>query len=70
MKEALKISEIIALLNNIKDVHGDIKVGTWNDGILRFIRSIKYTEAVDSNDKVIDSAAVLQWWEENDDEED
>ncbi len=68
MGEVLKISEIIALLNAIKDLHGDIKVGTWNDGIVKFIRSIRYTEATDDNNKVVDSVAVLQWWEENGDE--
>lgn len=67
MNEALKISEIIALLNVIKDLHGDIKVGTWSDGIIKFIRSVKYTEATDNNNKVVDSAAILQWWEENGD---
>lgn len=41
MEEPLKISEAINLLNTIKEEHGDINIGTWNDGILRFIRSIK-----------------------------
>lgn len=60
MGEPLKISEIIDLLNSIKAEYGDVKVGTWNDGILRFIRSVKYIETTDHSD----CAAVLQWWEE------
>lgn len=65
MNEPLKISEIIDLLNSIKAEHGDIKLGTWADGILRFIRSIKYIETTDHSD----CAAVLQWWEENEETE-
>ena len=65
MGETLKISEAIELLNSIKDQHGDIKIGTWNDGILRFIRSIKYIETTDHSN----CAAVLQWWEEDDEED-
>ena len=64
MGETLKISEAIELLNSIKDQHGDIKLGTWNDGILRFIRSVKYIETADHSN----CAAVLQWWEEDDEE--
>lgn len=60
MEEPLKISEAINLLNTIKEKHGDVNIGTWNDGILRFIRSIKYIETVDNSN----CAAVLQWWEE------
>lgn len=55
MGETLKISEIINLLNSIKNEHGDIKIGTWADGILRFIRSVKYIETEDHSN----SAAVL-----------
>ena len=60
MEEPLKISEAINLLNAIKEERGDVNIGTWNDGILRFIRSIKYIETVDNSN----CAAVLQWWEE------
>lgn len=55
MGEPLKISEIINLLNSIKNEHGDIKIGTWSDGILKFIRSVKYIETEDHSN----SAAVL-----------
>lgn len=65
MNEPLKISEIIDLLNSIKVKHGDIKIGTWNDGILKFIRSVKYIETTDHSN----CAAVLQWWEENEETE-
>lgn len=65
MGESLKISEVIDILNSIKAEHGDIKLGTWNDGILRFIRSVKYIETTDHSN----CAAVLQWWEENEETE-
>lgn len=60
MDEPLTISEIIKLLNSIKEQHGDIKVGTWSNGILKFIRFVKYIKAENMNDE----AVVLQWWEE------
>lgn len=60
MGEPLTISEIIKLLNSIKEQHGDIKVGTWSNGILKFIRSVKYIKAENMNDE----AVVLQWWDE------
>lgn len=62
MNEPLRISEIIKELNTIKDAHGDIKIGTFNDGIIKFIRSVDFIEATDENDNVVDSCAVLQWW--------
>ena len=65
MGETLKISEIINLLNSIKNEHGDIKIGTWSDGILKFIRSVKYIETEDHSN----NAAVLQWWKENEEAE-
>lgn len=68
MSEPLKISEIIELLNSIKDKHGDIKVGTWAGGITKFIRSVKFVEAEDYTGKIIDSCVALQWWDENNDE--
>lgn len=58
MDDSLTISEIIKLLNSIKEEHGDIKVGTWSDGILKFIRSTKYIKAENTNNE----AVALQWW--------
>lgn len=58
--EPLTISQIIRKLKDIKEKHGDICVGTWNDGILRFIRSIRYIEAKNTNKK----ACVLQWFDD------
>ena len=60
MDDSLTISQIIKLLNSIKEEHGDIKVGTWSDGILKFIRSAKYIKAENTNNE----AVALQWWEE------
>ena len=60
MSEPLKISEIIEQLTAIKEEHGDIKVGTWSDGILKFIRSAQYIKAENTNNE----AVALQWWEE------
>lgn len=60
MKEPLKISEIIKQLTAIKKEHGDINVGTWSDGILRFIRSVQCIKAKNTNNE----AVSLQWWEE------
>lgn len=60
MGEPLMISDIIKLLNSIKEQHGDIKVGAWSNGITKFIRSVKYTKAENTNVE----AVVLQWWEE------
>ena len=60
MDDSLTISEIIKLLNSIKEEHGDIKVGMWSDGILKFIRSAKYIKAENTNNE----AVALQWWEE------
>lgn len=65
MDEPLKISEVIDILNSIKAEHGDIKLGTWSDGILKFIRSVKYIETSDHSN----CAAVLQWWEDDDEED-
>lgn len=65
MNEPLKISEVIDILNSIKAKYGDIKLGTWSDGILKFIRSVKYIETSDHSN----CAAVLQWWEENEETE-
>ena len=60
MSEPLKISEIIEQLTAIKEEYGDIKVGTWSDGILKFIRSIQYIKSENTKNE----AVVLQWWEE------
>ena len=60
MDDSLTISQIIKLLNSIKEEHGDIKVGMWSDGILKFIRSAKYIKAENTNNE----AVALQWWEE------
>ena len=68
MNDSLKISEIIKELNAIEDAHGDIKIGTFDDGIIKFIRSVNFIEATDENDNVVDSCAVLQWWKEENDE--
>lgn len=65
MEESLKISKIIEMLNSIKNEHGDIKVGTWADGILKFIRSVKFIEAKDYTGTIVDSCVALQWWDEN-----
>lgn len=64
-KEPLKISELIDKLNSIKEKHGDIKVGTWNDGIVKFIRSAKYIEAENDKGEITNSCVVLQWWDED-----
>lgn len=64
MEEPLKISELIDKLNDIKEKHGDIKIGTWNDGIMKFIRSVKYTEAKNNKGEVTNNCAALQWWNE------
>lgn len=62
--EPLTISQIIDKLNAVKEKHGDILVGTWNDGILKFIRSLRYTEAKNTGNK----ACVLQWFDDIEDE--
>lgn len=64
-KEPLKINELIDKLNSIKEKHGDIKVGTWNDGIVKFIRSAKYIEAENDKGEITNSCVVLQWWDED-----
>lgn len=64
-KEPLKISELIDRLNSIKEKHGDIKVGTWNDGIVKFIRSAKYIEAENDKGEITNSCVALQWWDED-----
>jgi hypothetical protein len=69
MEEPMKISDAIKRLTELKDKHGDIKIGTWSDGICKYIRSIKYIEATDYTGKVVDSCAYLQWWDENEEEE-
>lgn len=58
--EPLTISQIIDKLNAVKEKHGDILVGTWNDGILKFIRSLRYIEAKNTGNK----ACVLQWFDD------
>jgi hypothetical protein len=68
MEEPMKISELIKELTKLKNKHGNIKIGTWADGICKFIRSIKYIEATDANDNVVDSCVYLQWWDEGDDD--
>lgn len=65
MEEPLKISKIIEMLDSIKNKHGDIKVGTWSDGIIKFIRSVKFIEAEDHTGNIVDSCAALQWWDED-----
>lgn len=65
MEEPLKISELIDKLNSIKEEHGDIKVGTWSNGIVKFIRSVKYITAENYKGEVIDSCVELQWWDED-----
>lgn len=65
MEEPLKISKIIEILDSIKSEHGDIKVGTWSDGIIKFIRSVKFIEAEDHTGKIVNSCAALQWWDED-----
>lgn len=64
-KKPLKISELIDKLNSIKEKHGDIKVGTWNDGIVKFIRSAKYIEAENDKGEITNSCVALQWWYED-----
>lgn len=56
------------MLDSIKTKYGDIKVGTWSDGIIKFIRSVKFIEAEDHTGKIVDNCAALQWWNENNDE--
>lgn len=68
MEEPMKISDAIKKLTELKEKHGDIKIGTWADGICKFIRSIKYIEATDANDNVVDSCVYLQWWDEDDED--
>lgn len=68
MEEPLKISKIIEMLDSIKTKYGDIKVGTWSGGIIKFIRSVKFIEAEDHTGKIVDNCAALQWWNENNDE--
>lgn len=60
MGEPLKISDVIKLLNKIENERGDIYVGTWDDGILKYIRGVKYVKAVNTGNE----AVALQWWEE------
>lgn len=69
MGEPLIISELIKKLEAIKEKCGDIKVGTWSDGIIKFIRSIKVLEATDVNDNVVDTCVELQWWDEEEESE-
>lgn len=64
-EKPLKISELIDKLNSIKEKHGDIKVGTWDDGIVKFIRSAKYIEAENDNGEITNSCVALQWWDED-----
>lgn len=60
----LNISEVIALLKKIKQQYGDINVGTWSNGILKYIRSIDcITGSIPISDEKL-HAAVLQWWYE------
>lgn len=68
-EEPLIISELIKKLEAIKEKRGDIKVGTWNDGIVKFIRSVKYIEAVNDAGEVTNNCVTLQWWDENEEEE-
>ena len=68
MEEPLTISQIVEHLLKLKEKYGDIKVGTWNDGIIKFIRSVKYTEATDYTGKTVDTCAQLQWWDEGESE--
>lgn len=68
MGEPLIISELIKKLEAIKEKRGDIKVGTWNDGIIKFIRSIRVLEATDANGDVVDTSVELQWWDEEESE--
>lgn len=65
MEEPLKISKIIEMLNSIKNEHGDIKVGTWSNGIMKFIQSVKFIEAEDYTGNIVDNCAALQWWDED-----
>ena len=64
MEKPLKISELIDELNSIKEKNGDIKVGTWDDGIVKFIRSVKYTTAENDKGEITNSCVMLQWWDE------
>lgn len=68
-EETMKISELIEELTKLKEKHGDIKIGTWNDGIVKFIRSVKYIEAVNDAGEVTNNCVTLQWWDENEEEE-
>ena len=68
-EKPLLISELIKKLEVIKEKHGDIKIGTWNDGIVKFIRSIRYMEAVNDAGEVTNNCVALQWWDENEEEE-
>ncbi len=65
MGEPLKISELIEKLNAVKEKYGDIKVGTWSNGIVKFIRSVKYITAENDKGEVTDSCVELQWWDED-----
>lgn len=53
MEEPLKISEIIEQLSKIKEEHGDLLIGTWSDGIVKFIRSAKYIKAENTNHEAV-----------------
>lgn len=68
MEEPMKISDAIKKLTELKEKHGNIKIGTWSNGICKFIRSIKYLEATDENDNVVDTCVYLQWWDEDDED--
>lgn len=63
----MKISELIKELTKLKNKHGNIKIGTWNDGIVKFIRSVKYMEAVDDKGNITNNCVCLQWWDEDED---
>jgi hypothetical protein len=62
MEEPLKISEIIEQLKVIQKKYGDIQVGTWSDGIVKYIRSVKFQQAENNPNA---KCAFLQWWEED-----
>ena len=62
MEEPLKISEIIKQLEAIQKEHGDVWVGTWSNGIVKYIRSVKFKQAENNPSK---KCAFLQWWEES-----
>lgn len=59
MEEPMKISELIKELTKLKNKHGNIKIGTWNDGIVKFIRSVKYMEAVDDKGNITNNCVCL-----------